>query len=82
MEVRDGTAKGHQDTTVMVHGGHVVEAVTDGHLVVNGHGCQEVHSVLAKVKKNTSGPYTQQRTFSLTENSSASWEQWLYSKRQ
>lgn len=78
MEVRDGTGKGHQqDTIAVVHGGHAVEGVTDGHLVINGHGCQEVHSVLAKAKNNTWGSYTQYRTFSSTESSSAFWEQLL-----
>lgn len=33
----------------------------------------KIHSVLAKAKKNTSGSYTQHRNFSLTESSSASW---------
>ena len=49
MEVRDGAGEGHQqDTTAAAHGGDIVEGVTDGHIVIKGHGCQKVVTNVTK----------------------------------
>ena len=40
-----------QDTASVVHDGDVVEGVADGHIAVNGHGCQEVTVCISKSNK-------------------------------
>ena len=46
--MRDGAGGHQQDTTAAAHGGDIVEGVTDGHIAVNGHGCQEVTLCVGK----------------------------------
>lgn len=49
MEVRDGAGEDQQqDTAVVAHDGDIVEGITYGHKMVNGHGCQEVTFCVGK----------------------------------